>query len=58
MVKQVAVTPPTPESAGCVFKKNNAIFVCLENGREGEISWRKISPSLVSDCGKQENEET
>lgn len=38
VVKQVAVTPPTPESAGCVFeKKNNAIFVRLENGREGEI---------------------
>lgn len=38
--------------------KNNAIFVCLENGRKGEIYWRKTFLSLVSDCGKQENEET
>lgn len=32
--------------------------MCLENGRKGEMSWRKTFLSLVSDCGKQENEET
>lgn len=44
-----------PESAECVFKKNNVIFVCLENGCEGEFAWEKTFLLLVDDCGQQVN---